>query len=674
MEKTKKILLESIPYIIILIATLLGNYLYFYNGLNLGDDFKFHFANIQEQYKLLKEGKSISVISGYIGIGLGSGTRLFYAPIPHFIVAFIAYILNINVISSYKLVMFTLIFISGIFMYRFSLAITNNKKTISLISALAFTLYPYRAFDMYHRIAVAEAFAITFLPLFFMGLYHITHVKDKVNVLSFVEVIIGGSLLYLTHNITAVFAYLIGILYLVFNIKNIIYLMKEKRYLIYCFSSVVLLVFIISISFTTQLELMSTNLYNVTNSKIMWTDIESVIGRTSEQFIYSGFLNVYSLTYNYPELFNKQTLIYGVIVYIFSGVIFIIIDGVFKEIIKNKYIHLLISIPILFILISFVDRRIEMYLGASIFVVAYIFTLYFKESNSNEKTGKIYKDLNFYYVITSLIICYVLMEFGDVWKIMPSALLNIQFPWRLWALVQLLVSMLISILLNYLNYKKVLSFVMCIVVSMFLVCNQAIIDNRASYTYNLETNWVDEINDTYLNSPTAMGFNKEYLPQIYFDGSYKSTYKNSIFTKVRYLIFKDSSHLNDYYYKPVTLEGKANIEVIESFADNYTINITTNETSIIQMPMFYYKGYSIVAYNEESKEKMKLEVLNIDGFVSFALEEGSYVISTNYEGTTLRKISIVCFSFGTSITILALIYGIIEKKKRKLQSNLQYNK
>ena len=104
------------------------------------------------------------------------------------------------------------------------------------------------------------------------------------------------------------------------------------------------------------------------------------------------------------------------------------------------------------------------------------------------------------------------MEYGSVWKVLPSALLNIQFPWRLWALVQLLCAMLVAILLKYLNYKKALSVLICVLVSMFLVCNQAIIDNRASYTYNLDTNWTFEINDTYLDSPTAMGFNKEYLP------------------------------------------------------------------------------------------------------------------------------------------------------------------
>ena len=47
-----------------------------------------------------------------------------------------------------------------------------------------------------------------FLPLFFMGLYDVTHLKDKVTILPFIEVILGGSLLYLSHNITAFYTFI----------------------------------------------------------------------------------------------------------------------------------------------------------------------------------------------------------------------------------------------------------------------------------------------------------------------------------------------------------------------------------------------------------------------------------------------------------------------------------
>lgn len=663
MKKHKEISTRILPYIIMLVVTLLGNYLYFYNGLNIGDDFKFHFANIFEQYKLLCEGKPISEISAYIGMGLGSGTRLFYAPLPHITIAFIAYIFNINIMLSYKIVMFTCIYISGIFMFCFAKRITNNKIVISLISALAFILYPYRSFDMYHRIAFAEAFAITFLPLFFMGLYNITHFKDKINVLPFVEVILGGSLLYLTHNITAVFAYIMGIIYLLFNIKNIIKLIKSKMYLPYCLISLILLIMIISVSFVSQFEMMYTDLYNVTNSKIMWTDLESVINRCAEQFTYSGFLNTYSLTYNYPLMFKTSKLILGVVTYVLSSIIFIVIDQVLKEKIKIRYINHLISIPLLFALISIADRRIEIYLSAIIFLVIYFISIYSKKvKNENDK---IYNDINFYYVLTMIIACFCLMQFGDIWKVMPSMLLNIQFPWRLWSLIQLFASMFIAVLLNYLNHKKILQFVMCIVVSMFLVCNQAIIDNRASLIYYPETNWVHEIDDTILDSPIAMGFNKEYLPQILFDDDYKSEYRNSIFNKIKYKIFYDSSNVKDYYYQPVILKGNGDINVISSFADKHVIEVTSNNQSLIQMPMFYYKGYEVIAYDMDNNNYIELDVINTDGLVSFYVDEGKYEIQTEYVGTTLRNISIVCSIVASSITFIALIYAIYENLKRK---------
>ena len=45
---------------------------------------------------------------------------------------------------------------------------------------------------------------------------------NKINVIAFIEVIFGGAILYLSHNITALYAYLAGIIYLLCNIKNII--------------------------------------------------------------------------------------------------------------------------------------------------------------------------------------------------------------------------------------------------------------------------------------------------------------------------------------------------------------------------------------------------------------------------------------------------------------------
>ena len=64
---------------------------------------------------------------------------------------------------------------------------------------------------------------------------------------------------------------------------------------------------------------------------------------------------------------------------------------------------------------------------------------------------------------------------------------------------------------------------------------------------------INEINDT---------FNKEYLPQIYFDGSYKSNYSNSLFNNPNDLRFLSScsisfssqiciiylNHMEDYHF------------------------------------------------------------------------------------------------------------------------------
>ena len=90
MKDYKKIISKLIPYFIIFAFSLLGTYLVFYKGLNYGDDYNFHIANFIEQYETLISGNKLSPISGIIGAGLGSGTRLFYSPLPHLTVSLLS--------------------------------------------------------------------------------------------------------------------------------------------------------------------------------------------------------------------------------------------------------------------------------------------------------------------------------------------------------------------------------------------------------------------------------------------------------------------------------------------------------------------------------------------------------------------------------------------------------
>ena len=673
MKDYKSLIFKFIPYLIVFVFSLLGTYLVFLNGLNYGDDYNFHIPNFIEQYETILSGNKLSPISSIIGAGLGSGTRLFYSPLPHLTVSLLALfyrLFDLSIINAYKTVLVLSVFISGIFMYRFAMHFTKENKIASLIAAACFVLYPYRLFDAFCRFAFAETYCFIFLPLFFMGLYDITHFKDKITTLPFVEVILGGGLLFLSHNITAFYTFIVGIIYLLCNIKGIVNSFKKKNYLLYCGISVFLLAGIGSIAFISQFELLSSELYNISDRVRMWTNVEKVITRTKEEFNYSGFLNIPFLTSKFSNVMRESSIIIGVIMYMVSCGIFIIIDRCLKEIKKLKYINHIISVITLFALVSLVSRRFEIYIGTIIFYILYQYICFsFKNVSvdNKENNDKIYKNILFWFSIIMIIVLFVMMEEEWVWKILPSFFLNIQFPWRLWAIIQLLLSILLALIAYYFNYKNFASITLSILIGLLMVTNMPLLEKRLYNEYFYDSSWKAEIDYNLLDSGVSMGWNKEYLPQVFFDKNYKVTYKNSLYRKVKNILqSSNSSKYGDYSINPTYLTGNAKINVEVAYAPTYTMNIEVLENdTIIQMPLIYYPGYEITAKNITSNEVIKIEGENIDGLVSFALSEGQYVVTTDFVGTTARKVSVVWFSISLGVTTLSLIYAIIERKKDK---------
>ncbi len=671
MEKGKIISIgkKIIPYILLLLFSLLGTYLVFYKGINTGDDYRFHFANIIEQYETLLEKKELSPISGMVAMGLGTGTRLFYSPLPHLTVTLLSLFMrlyNVSIFGAYKIVIVTTVFLSGVFMYRFAMHFTKENKIASLLAAACFVLYPYRLFDAFCRLAFAEAYSIMFLPLFFMGLYDIVHFKDKITTLPFLEIILGGALLFLSHNITALYAYLAGILYLICNVRSIIQLLKNKKYILYCGVAIFLLAGIGSIAFMSQFELMGTGLYNLSDRVRMWTNVETVITRTSEEFDYSGFLNIPYLTSRYGNLLTTSSLIIGIFMYLISCVIFIILDTALAEVKKLKYFHTFISCIVLFGLVSLISRRIEIYLGTIIFFLLYLYVFYQTkvETIVSEEKDKFYYNSLFWYSLAMIIVLFVMMEAEWVWEILPSFMLNIQFPWRLWALVQLYVAILVGIISHYVKAKNIASFALSILVGLLMVTNMPLIEKRMDY----ETNhyyWVDEVDESLLDSGVALGFNKEYCPQVFFDSSYRSEYSNSLYYKIAPKLPYNFDRYEDYYYDPVILDGKGIITVKEAFSPQYEMNISiSTENALIQMPLIYYPGYEITAIDKETGLKIKVKGENVDGLVSFSLPKGYYEVTTQYVQTTIRKISIIWFSISLAGTSIILVYALFFEKKR----------
>ena len=82
------------------------------------------------------------------------------------------------------------------------------------------------------------------------------------------------------------------------------------------------------------------------------------------------------------------------------------------------------------------------------------------------------------------------------------------------------------------------------------------------------------------------------------------------------------------------------------------------------MPLIYYPGYKIILENGENGEITKLRCENIDGLVAFYVEKGSYKITTEYEGTPLRKLGIAFTLVSLATVATGIIYELILKRRK----------
>ena len=127
-----------------------------------------------------------------------------------------------------------------------------------------------------------------------------------------------------------------------------------------------LLIGIASIALFSQLELMGTRQYLVSDDLLMWTNYEEVITRTDEQYVYSGFLSVKSLAYFYKDYFTKESIITGILLYIFGCMGCIASDLLTNKFLKlKKYFSLSIGALVLFAIISIVGFLIFNFFSSS---------------------------------------------------------------------------------------------------------------------------------------------------------------------------------------------------------------------------------------------------------------------------------------------------------------------
>ena len=188
-------------------------------------------VRVQQIAQALKDGQFPVRWVADLGYGFGYPIFNFYAPLPYYIGA-VFNLIGFDVLLATKLMMILGILLSGVFMYLLAREFWGEMGGI--LSGLFYIYAPYHAVDIYVRGAVAEFWAMVFLPLAFLGIYQIF----QKNHWGIVIASLGFAGVILSHSLTAMMAVpfiLLGILVLFIFSKAKKYFILHTLYFILLF-------------------------------------------------------------------------------------------------------------------------------------------------------------------------------------------------------------------------------------------------------------------------------------------------------------------------------------------------------------------------------------------------------------------------------------------------------
>lgn len=292
-EKCPLHLRRSLPYLVMLIATMMPFAIYFAGaGFPHGDDSTWHLVY---SYDLV-----YGFEHGFFGIGpnhllmgsLGYNVFLFYAPFPHYLAALLKYAFSFadsQITVTLKFVALASVYFSGVVTYKLAKKMTGDWR-IALAAALAFIFYPYRVMNLLYRDAYCEGVAEGLIPLLFYGIYSLLH-DEEFKITNYLATILGVSLLVLSHPFTALVSVFSVAIYALANPKKLAIYLKKKSTWIAVPISVLLIFGLIGPYFFPMMAALGTGYYRMSYPEAVWTNVEFLIKALDGSFKYSGFLN-----------------------------------------------------------------------------------------------------------------------------------------------------------------------------------------------------------------------------------------------------------------------------------------------------------------------------------------------------------------------------------------------
>lgn len=165
-----------------------------------------HGARIAEMLTGLREGQFPVRWSGNFGFGYGMPLFEFYAPLPYYFGSFF-YWLTGNLTLAVKMLWLTPNVLSFIGAYLLGRKLFGRAG--GLVMAVAFTLAPYRAVNLYVRGAISESWGMMTFPWILLSVVELYHQGTR----SWLRLTAWSTVLLLSHNLlTMMFSPVVGVL------------------------------------------------------------------------------------------------------------------------------------------------------------------------------------------------------------------------------------------------------------------------------------------------------------------------------------------------------------------------------------------------------------------------------------------------------------------------------
>ena len=667
-ERVLNIFKTYFPYVVLVVAALISCYIYFLPGLAGGDDIAFHLSMVNDVVYGFKHGYfGLSTNHLFMG-GIALYNFGFYGPVTHYgagIFVFLFSWAGATPIVGLKFMIFASGILGGIYMYKLALKMSNGHKVVALVSSVLFIFLPYRIFCALARCAFAESIAMALMPMVFYGAYSFLHDKEY-RVEPYVAFSLGAALIVLAHPFTGLITAIFGGLYVLCNVKTIYDNRKNYKAFISMGAALVITTFLVIFYVTNASYYDGLDYYNVSDEVRQWTTYEHVASETARTYDFSGFINIiYINNVQGADWWNNEnvsSLLFSAGLYFVSMMSAIVLDYILKPLKNSKYYRHPIACVAAYIFPVIFQVRAEIYIAIAISLVVNFFISYLIRvlPSQNEENIPLYKNIDLYFLIVSLLICLILLMVPYAWKIVPSILYKGQFAWRMWSITAFLVAMLVTLLLSRFKAKKSALIATAVVACSIVTLTMGTVEKRIYYQVRPDS-IIRQDGTQYAINIKYSGAQNEMVPQIYEKSDYVSEYANSLYDKVRTAIRTHSNffYTLEDYYEPAFLVGTGTCQIYEYNSPNNKFHVEiTSDTALVQLPQFYYKGYSLYSgatYLGEAKD--------VDGLVTMELKKGTYDVSLNFKNSLAYQITRPLFYIGIFSLIAGGVFGYIYRTK-----------